>query len=759
MEKTPPTKYSYRAGDWIAPKDFSKGSVHDLDPSDIDDGAFSDMLNACYRDGVITRRPGLKDYADIRQDFMHPVMFSAIYNAGTSYVSIIFTTRHAWIEKTKGNWQLADATTYGAGTIEISGGDTITGTATNFDTSGIDVGDILDVGLYLVRISVVDGASEMHLDACWTKATGATTATCPNVASSTSYVAYLQSFSCDTTAIFMSAICPDLSSTSFPMYFCNGVDGIFKYDKLLPVGNAGNAVVPVLFKAITEPGALTATNSGGGTGPAGPSYYYKVTYVTGTGAETALGVASTVVAGSGKTINLTAIPVYSGSGKEAVVARRIYRTNYAAGDDSLFYLLHEIGDNTTASYDDTIIDADLDVTDASSQINSTYDISNATAIGSFKNCLFFFGTTETSVYCSNMVRWSDVGHPETVVGGIAGFYLITESLNQVICSSGRQDLMYIYQKGGPITSVRFAGSDALFVYEVVVPDNGPIAPKTLLSVSGVDFFLSKNGPCLFSGTQEPSLIMEDNWIYAKSKMNDSLISSAFAVYDPDYNEIRLFVTDADTEGSNKVWVFNIEKKSWWEWVLPVGSAKTICVRCSGQANSQYPIIYKEWIDPYVPGGTMANIPGTYAAQVYDYFAVPPIIGCGKAYGPYCYIFSFDDNEMVDVPDLIAGGIGPIDFSLTGKNFEHLTEYMRFTRGEVSAYGEDDLVVEISKDTGENWITLKTITLTDYMLQRKFIGNKYSNRFMIRLSCADGTSKLKIRDYRIYLIERTDYEAG
>jgi len=113
--------------------------------------------------------------------------------------------------------------------------------------------------------------------------------------------------------------------------------------------------VMALPQGITAPGALTATASATAGNVDIGTHSYKVTFVDDYG-ETGGGTASNqiTIADSGKLVNLTAIPI---SLVGAVRTRKLYRSK--AGDNGEYYFLTEIMDNTTATYDDDIADADL----------------------------------------------------------------------------------------------------------------------------------------------------------------------------------------------------------------------------------------------------------------------------------------------------------------------------------------------------------------------------------------------------------------
>lgn len=132
--------------------------------------------------------------------------------------------------------------------------------------------------------------------------------------------------------------------------------------------NNSTAGAQLIDGYVAAPGAATATLVATATGSLSDgAYLYKITYVTSSG-ETDVGTASASVTSdsSHRTINLTAIPTFSGSNANAasrVTARKIYRT--AAGG-STYKLVTTLADNTTTTYSDTLADGSLGATGPSS---------------------------------------------------------------------------------------------------------------------------------------------------------------------------------------------------------------------------------------------------------------------------------------------------------------------------------------------------------------------------------------------------------
>uniref|UniRef100_A0A6H1ZTI9 Putative tail protein n=1 Tax=viral metagenome TaxID=1070528 RepID=A0A6H1ZTI9_9ZZZZ len=124
--------------------------------------------------------------------------------------------------------------------------------------------------------------------------------------------------------------------------------------------------INLAFNFVVAPGAVTIGSITTGGGVNDGNHYYKVTYVTSIG-ETNMGTISLVATtGAGNnTVNLTSIPV---SGELEVTSRKIYRTKAGASN---YYLLVDLGDNSTTTYADIIADGSLGVDIANLRSNTT----------------------------------------------------------------------------------------------------------------------------------------------------------------------------------------------------------------------------------------------------------------------------------------------------------------------------------------------------------------------------------------------------
>lgn len=110
------------------------------------------------------------------------------------------------------------------------------------------------------------------------------------------------------------------------------------------------------FERVVAPASPpTATASASAGNPNG-TYYYRVSYITGTGETEVTAGSEATVTVANKQVDLTNIPV---SADPAVTGRRIYRTVAGASEGVLGKLVTTIGNNTATTYTDNTADGSL----------------------------------------------------------------------------------------------------------------------------------------------------------------------------------------------------------------------------------------------------------------------------------------------------------------------------------------------------------------------------------------------------------------
>lgn len=171
------------------------------------------------------------------------------------------------------------------------------------------------------------------------------------------------------------------------LFFGNGNSTPYKYG-----GDSDTFTRHGVPQPSSSPTAGTAPTGTGLTG----DYLYKVSFVNSNLVEGNVSGQSATFTAANENIRLTSIPVAPQS--HGVSSRRLYRTE-ASG--TVFKRVATINDNTTTTYDDGVVDADLGI-DASSDQGEP---PNYSAIIYHQGRLFVIDPTD------NLVKYSEIGNP------------------------------------------------------------------------------------------------------------------------------------------------------------------------------------------------------------------------------------------------------------------------------------------------------------------------------------------------------------
>src|SRR5262245_9215424 len=226
--------------------------------------------------------------------------------------------------------------------------------------------------------------------------------------------------------------------------------------------------------ALGSPSDPSKTATTGGAMAVG-QYFYKVTFVTPTG-ETSNSTSSfTIILSSGQTaVQLTGIA----TGDSRVTARRVYRTRVNSSGSTLadYWLLVEIGDNSTTSFLDTKADASLGVTNPP-------PIGGPVAANASKGQASITGiptTSDSRVTGRNVYR--------TRAGGTIGY--LVRTLNDAVTTSFL-DNVADDSLGKPAPTVSTAVGGQMSVYAIPTSSDPRVTGRNVYrtSVAGTDYRL------------------------------------------------------------------------------------------------------------------------------------------------------------------------------------------------------------------------------------------------------------------------------
>jgi len=300
-------------------------------------------------------------------------------------------------------------------------------------------------------------------------------------------------------------------------------------------------------------------------------FKYKVSFISETGSESPLSVASDVVAWTSSTNGalLTlryAVALEIPVGGNNVVARNIYRTkNFSTdgGNDETFYYVDTIRNNVDLLYYDSTADGALGSVAPSDLDSVVFPASGATVGVDFQGSLFLNGgsTDSQTLYFSNPQKpdqfsafdFITVGNSEG--GGITGLHTYYNTL------------LVFREKAIDVVT----GSYPNFQLTQVSRNIGTTAANTITTIPELGvLFLSDDGVYIFSGGGAgvyggavAQIQKISNPIHKTIKsLNKAVLSRATASYSTKFREWHCYFAQEGSEKPNIGIVYHTDKKGW-----------------------------------------------------------------------------------------------------------------------------------------------------------------------------------------------------
>ena len=275
---------------------------------------------------------------------------------------------------------------------------------------------------------------------------------------------------------------PPVASSIVPYFYiynnlCIFSDGVNPPLYIYKTATSADAFELGVKAPIAAPGV--AVSSTGITG----DYKYKYTfYNSDTGAESNAGPASTVVSPANQQVDLTLIAVNSDA-KQNVTRRRVYRTQTGT-NNTVYYFLTEIPDNTTTIFTDTTPDTALG---ERIQEENEVPLAKTTGFTEYNGSLYAFVKDDFNLIYSRPLT--------TEAFSVFNTEPISPGDGQAITGLGRLNHLTVFKKK---SAHAWIGLPGLFSRKQVTSGIGCVAQNTIknvdLPVGGdVLFFLSQHG--------------------------------------------------------------------------------------------------------------------------------------------------------------------------------------------------------------------------------------------------------------------------
>jgi hypothetical protein len=290
---------------------------------------------------------------------------------------------------------------------------------------------------------------------------------------------------------------------------------------------------------ITDEGACTAADSGGGTGPTG-TYTYRVTYLTEYGLESNAGPSSNSVTVTDNDVSLTAIPT---SSDDQVIARRIYRD---ISSDGIYRFVAQIDDNSTTTYTDAIEDAALSVSQPPFAGDSVLDNSPPGRL----DAMVVYGGRVVAVDADNrnIVKISEAANPEAfrIVDQLTlEEDIIAVEIWEPHCLLFSTDKIFVLQGDGLFTP---------FNVSIVNRTTGANGRRAVVPVKGFTVGVHEERVSMSMNPESPWTINSPVLDKFRGLDTDEL-ENMHVVHDPRETRIIFFAKDDGSSTYDKVFVY------------------------------------------------------------------------------------------------------------------------------------------------------------------------------------------------------------
>lgn len=299
---------------------------------------------------------------------------------------------------------------------------------------------------------------------------------------------------------------------------------------------------------ITAPATAPTLADSGAAGNHNGTYEARVTYYNSlTGHESSAGTTSTTVTVVSKQINWTNIPVSSDT---QVDTRKLYLRNTTTQTN--FYLVSTIGDNTTTIKTTNTLDTNLITVGPDTAENNR----PPTGIKYLETYLSrMFAADDTTLYYSkvNLPEAFDPDFTENVSPNdgqkITGLHAAQEIL--VIFKSNSMYGLY-----GP--------DPASWEIRLISPDIGCVANRSIVTIEGITYWWSEQGPVMWDGTGVPRTIGADliSTTISPDSLNFAQLNLIHAVPDQTRSRVVFCVPEVGQSRCTAILPWNYRLMRW-----------------------------------------------------------------------------------------------------------------------------------------------------------------------------------------------------
>jgi hypothetical protein len=277
------------------------------------------------------------------------------------------------------------------------------------------------------------------------------------------------------------------------------------------------------------------------------------------------------------------------------------------------------------------------------------------------------------------VTWSDTNNPEVWTGGNSGYLTLSETSDFIVGASSILDKLYIFKERS-IWELVYVGYPNIFEAAKIIDGVGLISNNSMENLGDKIYFLGNDNIYIFDGRELTFIgdeIKRDIFGY-ESQVNSEKLINAQLLYVEEKDQLWLLVPDIDSSYSKKIYIYDIEKETWWyrsydKEIYSVGVWYKTSTESWDDATGSWAQQAGAWRSPAFKEGFPVTLFGTYHSAGYS---IIKQLSTSSVLDEIGYPEAFYETKDIS----LGQDIRLSRFDLECKGSSTITVYASFTNG-------------------------------------------------------------------------------
>jgi hypothetical protein len=335
------------------------------------------------------------------------------------------------------------------------------------------------------------------------------------------------------------------------------------------------------------------------------------------------------------------------------------------------------------------------------------------------------------------LQWSDVNNPEAwgiMAGSLAGFVDLTDTEDPILGLEPLGPWIIVYRQASIMRRSYIGSLDQLFYDEYTVFGVGVVSTACIADTGATHVFIGEEGIFRYSGGYDLEDVGQnvfDKIFAVDGNFNNTLASRTFAFYVAEIDEVWMFYASTDSDDYPDTLVrFDQGSEGWW--VRKFANKFNGFGFIESEGGRTWDQATQAWSDDTSTWTSRSKTDQAPLTVFTDPVNMRTVI--------YDYITSTDDGVIIST-------------MMMTKDFTSPNYLVRFD-GFIARGTGNNILVEISMDTGVSWITLGVLNFGLTLSTQRVNNQITSNQFRLRLTGADPGFSLNL--FRVDFFEETPW---